>query len=162
MNPALVYKVRAGAKADMDPVSKLTLASPRSRAIPSRWVTMARPTPLPACCSRGVHRLDLRVVVIELLQRTDGEELAAGAVAPERDRGIQQAVEVQCVDVLGWTVRAGELPVVFQQRAHVGRARVVQRDHGLGHAWRLRSPRFVRITDSRSRDARSCGVGHAA
>jgi len=50
-NPADAYRDRAGANAAIDPVSRLTRLQPRARAVPMRWSSIARPTPLPRAAS---------------------------------------------------------------------------------------------------------------
>jgi len=100
-----------------------------------------RPTD-PATSRRlgGVHGLQLRVVPVKLLQRSDSEELAVPPEAEERDDRIEETVNVQGVDVLGRGVRMGEREVAPQQLANVLRSRVVHRDLVLRHSKNLRDP----------------------
>src|ERR1022692_2054558 len=67
----------------------------------------------------GVHALQLRVTAVQLLQRSDCQELAAPAEAHESDGRIEETVDVQSVHVLGRAVRSGEREVALQQLANV-------------------------------------------
>jgi hypothetical protein len=73
------------------------------------------------------------VTPIELLQRSDSEELPFEAKAEERDRRIDEAVHVECVDVLRRGVEVGEREVALQQLTNVLGSRVVNRDLALRH-----------------------------
>jgi hypothetical protein len=72
--------------------------------------------------------------VPQLLERTDAQHLAAGAVAEERHGGMEEPFDLQRVDVLHGRglVREGEMP--SQQPADVIGARVIDRDHTVRHA----------------------------
>ena len=71
---------------------------------------------------RGVHRLQLRVLGVELLERADAEQLPVHAKAVEADGRVYQAVHVERVHVFRWAVLTGERQVGREQLAHVGRA----------------------------------------
>ena len=71
---------------------------------------------------------------VQLLQRSDAQELAVAAEADEHDGRIKEAVDVQCMDVLGQAVRIGERKVALQQLANVLGSRVVNRDLALRHS----------------------------
>jgi hypothetical protein len=86
----------------------------------------------------GVHGLDLCVAPIELLQRSDCEELTFKAEAEERDGRIHEAVDVKSMDVLGRAVRMGEPKVALQQLANVFSSRVIDRDLAVRHGGNLR------------------------
>ncbi len=65
---------------------------------------MARPIPrLPRLLGRE-HGLQLSVLLIELLQRSDGQELTIEAEAEERDGVIEKGRHVKRVHVFGRTV----------------------------------------------------------
>ena len=54
--------------------------------------------------------------------------------AEERDLGVEQAREVEGMDVLGRAVEVGEGQMALEQRLHVGSSRVVEPDLALNHA----------------------------
>jgi hypothetical protein len=87
-----------------------------------------------------VHRLQLAVARVKPLQRADSEELSAPAETEERDRRIQQAIDVKRMDVLGRAVRTGENEVSLQQCANVPGSRVISQDLALKHTENLRDP----------------------
>jgi hypothetical protein len=72
-----------------------------------------------------VHRLQLSVLRIELFERPDSEELTFEAKAKERNRRIEEAINVEHMDVLGRAVQIGEAEVVLQKLAHILGSRVV-------------------------------------
>ena len=57
----------------------------------------------------GVHGLHLGMVLVELLQGADCQELKVDAEAKEREEGIQEIVDVQCMSILGRAVHDGRL-----------------------------------------------------
>jgi hypothetical protein len=63
-----------------------------------------------------VHRLDLAVPAVQLLQGADTEEDPLHAVAEEGDLGSKQAAGVQGVYVLGWASLTARW---FEQRQNV-------------------------------------------
>ena len=82
----------------------------------------------------GVHRLQLRVLGVELLERADAEQVTVEAKAVEADGRVGQAVHVERVHVFRRAVLTGERQVGGEQLAHVGRTRVVTRDRAF-HQW---------------------------
>ena len=109
---------------------------------------------------RGVHGLQLRVVRVKLLQRADPEQLTAPAEAEERDRRIQETVDVKRMNVLGRCVRIGEREMALKQRAYVRGARVVNRDLTLRHSRKIRDQRKASRGGQRS-PRPSCPPPHA-
>ena len=90
---------------------------------------------------RGVHRLQLGVTRVEHLDRADAEELAVPATAEERDGRVEEAGQVEGVDVLGRAVFVSEGKVPFEQRADVVGARIVGGYLVAGHAETVSSTR---------------------
>jgi hypothetical protein len=84
--------------------------------------------PATAGCFGRVHGLQLSVPLIELLQRTDSEELAIPAEAEEPDSRISQTIDIESVDVLRWAVQTGEAQMPLQQSTNVVSSRVVEGD----------------------------------
>jgi uncharacterized RDD family membrane protein YckC len=80
----------------------------------------------------GVHRLDLAVRCVEVLERADAEKSSIAARTEERDGRVEESLDVQRVDMLGGTelVRVGE--VDFQELAHVVRSRIFDREDEIG------------------------------
>ena len=68
-----------------------------TRAVRSRLVSSVPSQLLASGGDGGVHRLQLGVVVVEPLQRPDGEQLAVAASAAERDRRVHETVDVEGV-----------------------------------------------------------------
>src|ERR1039458_8440938 len=76
----------------------------------------------------GVHGLQLGVFIVELSKRADRNQLAAGADAEQRHRGIEQAVDIERVRVLGRAVRAAILQMTLDQPAHIVSSRISDRN----------------------------------
>lgn len=85
----------------------------------------------------GVHRLQLSMSRIELLQRPERQQLAAGPKTEQSHRGVKEFSDVKSVDVRGRRVLVGEREVTFEQAANVIRTRVVNRDLTLRHGGNL-------------------------
>jgi hypothetical protein len=81
----------------------------------------------------GVHRLDLRMVRAEALDRPDAEQAAVGTHAEKGDLRIEQPLDAEREAVLGRGLPAGEVQVPFQQRPDIRRAWVVHGDLFLSH-----------------------------
>jgi len=64
-----------------------------------------------------VHRLQLDVARLELLERPDTAQLALAAEAEERDRGIEQPVGLQRMDVLRRRDLLGGGQVLLEEEA---------------------------------------------
>src|SRR2546423_3545639 len=77
---------------------------------------------------RGMHRLQLGVIAIELLDRTDTEQLAVHAKAEERDRGVDEPVEVECMNILRRRDSSSEREMLLEERTHVIAPRIVHVD----------------------------------
>ena len=58
------------------------------------------PNTFPPGVLRRVHRLDLGVLRIEFLDSSNPEEPSVEAEAEERDRGVEQPLQVERVSVL--------------------------------------------------------------
>ena len=73
---------------------------------------------------------------VELAECPDAEQLAVPPGAEERDARIEEAAQIEGVDVFGRRRLVGEVQVALQEGANVGSARVVdiddERVHG-GH-----------------------------
>src|SRR5262245_65505579 len=85
-----------------------------------------------------VHGLHLRVLRVELLQGADAEEFAVVAEADERDGQVEEALDVERMNVLGWAVRISEREVTLQQAPNVRVTRVVNRDLTVRHGRSIR------------------------
>jgi len=81
----------------------------------------------------GVHRLQLRVSVTELLQGAKTEEFVTSAEGEERNGRVEQAVDVQRVAILGRAVLIREGQVARQQRSHVVGSWITDGDLALSH-----------------------------
>jgi hypothetical protein len=81
----------------------------------------------------GVHRLDLRMIRAEALDRSDGEQAAAQPEAEESNSRIAQRVRVEREAVLRRGLPERERPVPFQQRPHVRLTRVIHGDQAASH-----------------------------
>jgi hypothetical protein len=125
--PTLSYNERAAANASMVPVAKLTWRYPRSAATSSRWTSIATDAP-PSSGLACVHRLQLGVRVVELLQRARAEHEAVAASAEERDGRVEQSVEIEGMDVAGWRHAPREGQVPSEQGADVLASWIVRRD----------------------------------
>jgi hypothetical protein len=112
-NPAAAYSERAGTNASPAPHSRLTRRTPRAAATETRWSTSARPTPRPPGSGRRVHRLQLGVIRVELLEGADTEQLAVDTHAAERDGRVECIVGVEHVDALGRHDAAGKHAVLL-------------------------------------------------
>jgi hypothetical protein len=88
--------------------------------------------PLPTDRFGGVHRLQLRVRLVELVQRTDRDEDARAAGAEERDPRAREPVDVERVDVVRRGHLMSEREVSSEQRDDVVRAGVVDGDRHVG------------------------------
>ena len=99
--------------------------------------------PLPARLGRRVHRLQLAVLRVELLQRADSQHDAVAPGAAERDRRVDERSDVEGEHELGRGRGAHQLEVALQQRCHVGGPWVVGLDdeaaHEFGHRGRTPS-----------------------
>src|ERR1700684_1914681 len=86
--------------------------------------------PDPATARRGVrvHGLHLAMGGVVLLERPHGQKLTVETEGEERHRRVEETVDVEGVDVLGWAVAVGEVQVVPEQRHHVRCAWVVDGD----------------------------------
>ena len=79
-----------------------------------------------------VHGLHLSMVIVELLQRRDAQHLALQPEAEEGHAWVEEGVDVEGVDVLGWGMQVGVGKMALQNRAHILFTRVVDRDHASG------------------------------
>ncbi len=75
---------------------------------------------------------------VQLLERSNGQQVAAAAEAVERDGRIEQAVHIQRVHVLRRLVRSGEAQMALEQRPYVRGVRVVDRDLAVRHSRSIR------------------------
>ena len=80
-----------------------------------------------------VHRLQLGVVPVEFFERTDRDERSIHSQTEERHPGIEEAIDVQSVDVLAGTVCVGKGEVPFQNGAYLRRTRILDRDRAVRH-----------------------------
>jgi hypothetical protein len=62
-----------------------------------------------------MHRLDLAMVVSNLLERTDGKHFSARAGRKEHDGRIEKFIDLERMGILGWASRATELQVPLDQ-----------------------------------------------
>jgi len=108
-----------------------------------------------------VHGLELRVPSVHPLQRPDSEELVAEAEGEEGDLGVEEVLDLQCMDVLGRAVGVGEGEVGLEQLPHVHGSWVLDRDLAFGHLGNLRDPErsIVRRHASPRRGRRICADG---
>ena len=90
--------------------------------------------PLAPRCLSGVHRLQLSVVVIELLDGSDPEKLTFDPKTEERDAGVEETFEVESVNVLGRSVLLGESQVLLEERANIVSPRIVEFDEKRTHS----------------------------
>ena len=89
------------------------------------------------------------MVLIELFQRRHSQKFAVEAKAEERDCGIDEAVHVERMYVLGRAVQIGEREVTLQQLANVLDSRVVDCDLPVRHRHEAtRSRGLNKIRDS--------------
>ena len=84
--------------------------------------------PLAAGGLAGVHRLQLRVRLVQPLQRSDPEEHTIPAGTEERHGRVHQVVDLHGVYVIGWRDLAGERQVPFQESSDVVNSGVVDGD----------------------------------
>jgi len=116
-----------GAGLDADPAEPSVVRNPQE-------MTEHRTAQAPAACRLGrVHRLQLGVLVVEALERADGEQLAVDPEAVERDRRVGEAVDVERVPVLGRDLRVRKGEVTLQQPANLRGAWVGGRDRAVVH-----------------------------
>ncbi len=87
-----------------------------------------------------VHRLQLGMAPIELLQRGDSDDLSASTRAEKSDRAIVEFINVQSEGVLGRRHCSREGQVRGQQFLNVLRPRIVDRE------FKLHAERFCRIS----------------
>lgn len=66
-----------------------------------------------------MHRLDLGMIVIDLLEGSDGKYFVVGMSREKHDRGVEQFVDLKGVGVLRRTRGTSELQVDADQAAHV-------------------------------------------
>ena len=132
VNPAFRYSERAGAYASIVPVSRLTRVIAAVGCDREQVVEQGAADPLTAGCLGDVHRLQLAVRRVELLERSEAEQPGVAACAEQRHPRIEQTVEVEGVDVLERAEQCRERQVPFEQTAHVVGAGVVDGDHD-GH-----------------------------
>jgi hypothetical protein len=59
------------------------------------------------------------VTLINVLQRRDCEELTVDAEAEERNGGVEETINVECMGILRRAVRAREREVSLQKRANI-------------------------------------------
>ena len=95
------------------------------------------PYPTPSSCFGGMHAFQLCVAVVKLLQGPDAEQVTVEAEAEERDGGIEEAVTVERMDVLGRALRPREREMPLQQFADIVGSRVVYRDLAVWHCGNL-------------------------
>ena len=148
-------RARAGLQADP---AVAALARDRRDVVDQRAADAWRRPP------RRCHRLELGVWSSKC-SAPPSDDVAVHAIGEERDRGVLQAVQVQREDVLRRRRRTSELEVAFDQRAHVGGARIVDRDHALGHPARVADRRGGSRSAGRARSpgrSRSALAGRKA
>jgi hypothetical protein len=85
------------------------------------------------CLFGGVDRFQLEMDLVELFDGSDAQEALVVSEAEEGDRGIEETVEVEGVDVFRRCHRSGELQVPLQETEHVGSPGVVRSDRPVGH-----------------------------
>jgi len=83
--------------------------------------------------SRRVHRLQFGVFVVQVFQRANREQRTVASRAEERDRRVDEPIDVECVHVFWWALRMGEREVSFEQCPHVVSAWIVDRDAQFDH-----------------------------
>jgi hypothetical protein len=132
------YKARAAANASPVPVQADAAVAARSGHV--EQVLDHRPADASAPRRhRGVHGLELAVLVVELPQRADAHQLAAHSGTEERDRRIEEAVEAvdavdaQRVDVPGRRDLDGEGEVPLEERSNVLGLRILDGDDARRH-----------------------------
>jgi hypothetical protein len=76
----------------------------------------------------GVHRLQVRVGLVQPLQRSDPEEHTIPAGTEERDGRVHQVVDLHGVYVIGWRDLSGERQMPVQESSDVVNSRVVDGD----------------------------------
>lgn len=89
--------------------------------------------PGPARRFDGLHRFQLCVVAVKLLQCTDPERLAIAAEAKERDCYIEEAADVECMAVFWWAVFVRVCQMARKQLTYIVGPWVVDRDKALRH-----------------------------
>jgi hypothetical protein len=82
----------------------------------------------------GVHRIELDIEFVRLLQRSDPEQLAVLADAEQRNVGRGQPGEVQRTYVLGRGVLSREGQVIRKERLHIRSSRSVLFNNENTHA----------------------------
>ena len=83
-----------------------------------------------------MHRLQLAMGLIQLLERGDSEEDTISAGAEERDGRIQEAVDIQSMDMPGRGDLSRERQVPFEEKSHVLDPGIIDSDNKV-HAWFL-------------------------
>jgi hypothetical protein len=86
------------------------------------------PDAAPARLRRGVHRLELSVLGVELLDSPDAEHRTSIPVTEERDRRLDQGADVEREAVLGRRLGQAERQVPLKQRPNVRLTWVINDD----------------------------------
>ena len=87
----------------------------------------------------SVHRLELAVVIAEVLQRPDRQKFAAAPAAIERHCRVDQATGIECEHVLWRALRPGEVQMTGDEFADIGCQRVIDRNDVVRHGTNLRN-----------------------
>jgi hypothetical protein len=66
-----------------------------------------------------VHRLQLRMLIIEPLERADRDQLLAAADTEEGDGGVEQAIDLERVCILWRAVQTPERQMMLDELSHV-------------------------------------------
>jgi hypothetical protein len=90
----------------------------------------------------GVHRLQLRVLIIEPLERADSDQLLAAADTEEGDGRIEQAIYLERVGILWRAVQTPELQMMLDELPHVIEPWISNRDVELIHRQAILTARF--------------------
>jgi len=98
-----------------------------------------------------VHRLDLRVLGVQFLDRADAKQFAVGSQAAERYRRVKQPVDVQGEGILGRRAGKHERQMPLEQGPDIGPTRVVDRNlSGSSHCRSVRALFFAQVNEPRN------------
>jgi hypothetical protein len=90
----------------------------------------------------GMHRLQLRVLIVKPLECADRDQLSAAADTEEGDGGIEQAIDLERVRILWRAVRTPELQMMLDELSYVIEPWISDRNVELIHRHAMLTARF--------------------